>query len=87
MGRYFYEAMIYPSNGKMEVQIPDFGLFTFGDDLADAAFMAQDALELEISSRLVKGEKVSEVGNFGHDCPEGGTLMGIVISIEEAAMA
>lgn len=79
MGKYFYEAVIYPSNGKMEAQVPDFGLFTFGDDLTDAAFMAQDALELAISSRLARGEKVDEVGSFGHDCPEGGTLMGIAV--------
>lgn len=82
MKKYFYEAVMYPSDGKVEVRIPDLGIFTYGDDLTDAAFMAQDALELAISSRLSEGSEVAEVGDFGHDCPEGGTLMGIAVYAE-----
>ena len=73
---------MYPSGGKVEVQIPDLGIFTYGDNLSDAAFMAQDAMELAISSRLSEGAEVAEVGSFGHDCPEGGTLMGIAVYAE-----
>lgn len=82
MGKYFYEAVMYPFEDKVEVNFPDLGVFTFGDDLTDAAFMAQDALELAISSRLEKGDEVARVGSFGHDCPEGGTLMGIAVYAE-----
>lgn len=79
MEKYFYEAVLYPANGKVEAAIPDLGIITFGDDLADAAFMAQDVMELNISTRLGKGEDVPKVGAFGHDCPDGGTLMGIAV--------
>ena len=82
MRKYFYEAVMYPSVGKVEVSFPDLGILTFGDDLTDAAFMAQDALELAISSRLAKGVDVAEVGSFDHECPEGGTLMGIAVYAE-----
>ena len=82
MEKYLYEAVIYPVNGKMEASIPELGVITFGDDLADAAFMAQDAMELVISSRLEKGEDVPKVGTFGNDCPEGGTLMGVAVYAE-----
>lgn len=82
MGKYFYEAVIYPSGDKMEAQIPELGIFTFGDDLADAAFMAQDALEMAVSSMLEEGVDVAEVGTFGHECPEGGTTMGIAVYAE-----
>ena len=52
MEKYLYEAVIYSANGKMEASIPELGVITFGDDLTDAAFMVQDAMELAISSRL-----------------------------------
>ena len=69
MGRYFYEAVVYPAGDKMEARIPDFDVVTFGDNLADAAFMAQDALEMKVSSLLSDGVKVEEIGSFGHDLP------------------
>ena len=82
MGRYFYEAVVYPAGDKMEARIPDFDVVTFGDNLADAAFMAQDALEMKVSSLLSDGVKVEEIGSFGHDCPEGGTLLGIAVNVD-----
>ena len=41
--------------------------------------MAQDALELAVSPMLADGEDVAKVGTFGHECPEGGTTMGIAV--------
>lgn len=86
MEKYFYEAVIYPSGGKVEARVPELGIVTFGDDLTDAAFMVQDAIELVISSKLEKGEDVPRVGAFGNDCPEGGTLMGIAVYAEAGSV-
>jgi predicted RNase H-like HicB family nuclease len=42
--KYVYPACFYRENdGKYSVEIPDFPLATFGDDLADAMCMAADA--------------------------------------------
>ncbi len=84
MKKYFYEAVLTPcGDGRYEASFPDLGnVITFGDDLADAAFMAQDLLETVISSMLVDSEDVAEVGHFGAECPEGSLLMGIATYAE-----
>lgn len=79
MGRYLYEAVLYPAGGKVEVRVPDLGLVTFGDGFADAASMAGDLLELDISERLSRREDVPGVGRFGHACPEGGVLVELAV--------
>jgi len=45
--KYVYPAVFTPEDGKMLVSIPDLkGCHTFGDDLAEAIEMAQDAAEM-----------------------------------------
>jgi len=45
--RYAYPAVFSYEEGKVLVSVPDLpGLHTFGDDLADALYMAQDAIEM-----------------------------------------
>ena len=44
--------------------------------------MAQDALEMKISSLLSEGARVDAIGSFSHDCPEGGTLLGIAVNVD-----
>jgi predicted RNase H-like HicB family nuclease len=45
--RYAYPAIFKPEGGKTLVSVPDLpGLHTFGDSLADALYMAQDAIEM-----------------------------------------
>ena len=82
MGRYFYEAILTPYEGGWEARVPDLGIATQGDDVADAAYMAQDAIALRISVLLADGEKVPEKGSFGHPCPEGGMAVGILALAE-----
>jgi predicted RNase H-like HicB family nuclease len=45
--KYAYPAIFTPEDDKILVSVPDLpGLHTFGDDLPDAIYMAQDALEM-----------------------------------------
>lgn len=79
MERYLYEAIIIPNElGGYDARVPGLGIITQGDDLADAAYMAQDAMSLRISSKLKDGEAVPAVGSFGAQVPQGGTVMGIL---------
>lgn len=83
MKKYLYEAVLTPyEDGRYDARFPELDVMTFGDDLADAAFMAQDLLATVISSKLFDGESVPEVGRFSNECPEGSTLMGIATYAE-----
>ena len=45
--KYVYPVILYPDDGKIGVTVPDLpGCHTFGDDMADALFMAKDAIEM-----------------------------------------
>jgi predicted RNase H-like HicB family nuclease len=45
--KYVYPAIFYPDDEKIGVTVPDLpGCHTFGDDMADALFMARDAVEM-----------------------------------------
>jgi predicted RNase H-like HicB family nuclease len=45
--KYVYPAILYPDDSKIGVTVPDLpGCHTFGDDKADALFMAKDAVEM-----------------------------------------
>jgi len=47
------------NSGAYNVSVPAFPeIVTYGDSLEEARFMAQDALELVILSRLEEGEKI-----------------------------
>lgn len=79
MGRYLYEAVFTPvKSGGFEVRFPQLGLITQGASLADAAYMANDLLTMDITERLLEGEDVPELGEFGVERPEGGAVMGIM---------
>ncbi|MDR1136641.1 MAG: type II toxin-antitoxin system HicB family antitoxin [Clostridiales Family XIII bacterium] len=44
---YVYPAILYPDDSKIGVTVPDLpGCHTYGDDKADALFMAKDAIEM-----------------------------------------
>ena len=87
MKKYLYEAILTPTDdGRYDAQIPELDIYTFGDDLADAAFMAQDALTLAVSSLLADGVDVPTVGSFSNKCPKGSTLMGIATFAEAGAL-
>ncbi|MDR1909431.1 MAG: type II toxin-antitoxin system HicB family antitoxin, partial [Spirochaetaceae bacterium] len=45
--KYVYPAIFTPENSSILVSVPDLpGLHTFGASLADAIYMAQDAIEM-----------------------------------------
>lgn len=85
MEKYFYEAIITPTNnGYFEARIPELDIITFGESLADAAFMAQDAMALRISSLLADGIEVKTTGSFSDIPPNNGTSMGIATYAESS---
>ena len=54
---YVYPAIFYEEEGKISVLFPDLGnLATFGDNVADAMRMAQDACGLYLFTALRDGE-------------------------------
>ena len=45
--KYVYPAILYPDDGRIGVTVSDLpGCHTFGEDKADALFMAKDAIEM-----------------------------------------
>ena len=56
---YVYPAVFYEEEGKISVIFPDLGnLATFGDNVADAMRMAQDACSLYLFTALRDGESL-----------------------------
>lgn len=54
---YVYPAVFYEEDGKISVIFPDLGnLATFGDNIADAMRMAQDACGLYLFTALRDGD-------------------------------
>lgn len=54
---YVYPAIFYEEEGKISVIFPDLGnLATFGDNVADAMHMAQDACGLYLFTALRDGD-------------------------------
>ena len=77
---YVYEALIYPaeSGAGYEAYVPDWDVFTVGDDFKDAVYMVHDLLELAIASALDEGTPVPEA-TFDHEVPQGARLIGVVV--------
>ena len=56
---YVYPAVFYEEEGSISVIFPDLGnLATFGDNMADAMRMAQDACGLYLFTALRDGEDI-----------------------------
>ena len=59
MKRDTYIKIFTADKGKILVSVPDLPrLHTFGDNLADALYMAQDAIEMWLWDAENKGESV-----------------------------
>jgi predicted RNase H-like HicB family nuclease len=73
--KYVYPACFYPEpDGRFSVEFADFELATFGDDLADALYMAADAAAGRILAMLEDGEKLpypSDARDLKTDDPNG----------------
>lgn len=73
--RYAYPACFYPEdNERYSVDIPDLGLSTYGDSIADAFYMAADAMSGRVYSIIKDGEKPpvpSSITSVKPDDPSG----------------
>jgi predicted RNase H-like HicB family nuclease len=73
--KYVYPACFYKEeDGRYSVEVPDFPLATFGDDLPDAIYMASDAVAGRILLALKEGEalpQASDVKDIHPDSEEG----------------
>ena len=57
--KYVYPALFTQEEGNILVSVPDLpGLHTFGSNLADALYMAQDAIEMWLWDAENKGEPI-----------------------------
>jgi len=57
--KYVYPAILTNEDGTVLVSVPDLpGLHTFGNSMADALFMAQDAMEMWLWDAENKGEAI-----------------------------
>jgi predicted RNase H-like HicB family nuclease len=71
MTKYVYPACFYEEDdGRYAVDVPDFGLSTFGDDLPDAIFMAADAIAGRISLAFAEGEPLPEPSSISDIVPD-----------------
>lgn len=80
--KVLYEAIITESGGCCEACFPDLDIVTQGEDMADAAFMAQDLLENYVAAMLQLGRELP-APTFGNDCGDGYRI-GIVAVCDEA---
>ena len=85
--KYVYPATFYlEDDGRYTVEVPDFPLATFGDNLADAMYMASDAVAGRILLMLKDGEtlpKPSDIREIRPDDDSGFVSM-LCIDIEAA---
>ena len=57
--KYVYPVIFEDDEGKIGVTVPDIpGCFTFGDDMADAILMAEDAMSMMLVEYENSGESV-----------------------------
>ena len=62
--KYVYPAVFSTEEEKVLVNVPDLpGLHTFGDNMADALFMAQDAIEMWLWEAETRGEGIPPASN------------------------
>ena len=62
--KYVYPAIFTEEEGNILVSVPDLpGLHTFGDNMANALFMAQDAIEMWLWDAENKGEAIPPASN------------------------
>ena len=69
-----YPAIFYPDEeGRYTVEVPDLpGCVTFGDSLAEAIYMGEDAASGWVLSELEEGKEVPAASQIGEIRPEEG---------------
>jgi predicted RNase H-like HicB family nuclease len=57
--KYVYPAVFTEEDGKILVSVPDLPhIYTFGDDMADAIYMAQDAMAMWLDDAEQNGKNI-----------------------------
>lgn len=63
--KYVYPAVFEDDDGKIGVSVPDVeGCYTFGDDMADAIYMVQDALAMMLAHYEDNGTEIPKASDI-----------------------
>jgi predicted RNase H-like HicB family nuclease len=88
--KYVYPACFYKEDdGRYSVEIPDFSMTTFGDDLAEAMYMASDAIAGRIHLAIGEGDLLpapSDINDVKSDDPSGFASM-VFVDLDASAPA
>lgn len=81
--KYAYPVILYPDDNQIGVEVPDLpGCITFGENMADALFMAKDAMEMWLWHAENEGLAIpAPSGNLQPD--QGETITLIAADTEE----
>jgi len=72
--KFVYPACFYKeSDGRYSVVIPDFDIATFGSGLADAMYMASDAIAGRVHLAIKEGERVPSPRDIKDVAPDDDT--------------
>lgn len=83
MATYLYEAIASPRKDHgFEIWLPDFDLHTQGNDLYEAAYMAQDLLSLAISTYL-DDDKPLPTPTMDHKATDNDRIITIAVDCEK----
>ena len=85
--KYVYPACFYKEeDNRYSVEVPDFPLATFGDDLGDAMFMAIDAVAGRIHLMLKEGETLPHASDIKDVKPDSDSGFVSMLCIDLDAM-
>jgi excisionase family DNA binding protein len=76
--RFVFKVLVYPSDDQYEAQIPLLGAKTFGVDMMDAIYMAQDLMETIVSYRIESDLDIPQesiTSDVRKDMPDGGCVV------------
>lgn len=84
MAKYVYPAVFEPEDGMYNVSFPDIpGCYTCGDNLADALYMAEDALGGWLSRAEEKGNDIPAASML-NDVQANGGMVTLILSDTDA---
>ena len=86
--KYVYPACFYKEDdGRYSVEIPDFTIATLGDDLAEAMYMAADAIAGRIHLAISDGESVPRPSDIKDVKPDNAAGFTSMVYVDLDAMA
>lgn len=85
MAKYVYPAIFEPEDGLYNVSFPDLPeCYTCGDTLADAMFMAEDALSGYLARCEEKNRSIPAASALNCVAPAQGSVVSLVLADTEA---